>query len=213
MPDPTPDLVALADQVKFLSGDLNRRFEILSGDVSSCREDLSSSVNQLNSRMDTLSTSRKIVFPFKPALGGDWLEGTTSPRIISDGPPGNVRVGGSMTVVPQNLSRIGVFRASARISGAVPSGGGTLNIRLMRQDINGNNAEVILNLSCPLVPGIADLQGDPTPGKEFVDNDRFKYSIGALILMSGFFFVIGPPPVLEQGEVVFESFEIECIVA
>jgi hypothetical protein len=68
-------------------------------------------------------------------------------------------------------------------------------------------------LSCPLVPGIADLQGDPTPGKEFVDNDRFEYSIGALILMSGFFFVIGPPPVLEQGEVVFESFEIECIVA
>jgi hypothetical protein len=31
--------------------------------------------------------------------------------------------------------------------------------------------------------------------------------------MSGFFFVIGPPPVLEQGEVVFESFEIECIIA
>lgn len=55
MPDPTPDLVALADQVKFLSGDLNRRFELLSN-----------SLNQLSTRMDTLSTSRKVAFPFKP---------------------------------------------------------------------------------------------------------------------------------------------------
>jgi len=97
MPDQTPDLVALADQVKFLSGDLNRRFELLNSRI----DELGSGITQLNSRIDALSTSRKVPLPFKPALGGDWLDGTTSPRIISDGPPGNVRVGGSMTVVPQ----------------------------------------------------------------------------------------------------------------
>jgi hypothetical protein len=117
-----------------------------------------------------------------------------------------------MSVVPQNLSRIGAFRASARIAGAVPSGEGTLNIGLRRQDINGNNDEMVVRLSRPLAPGIANPQGDPIPGTEFVDNDRFKYFIEAVILLSGFFFVIGGPPVLQPGEVVFESFEVECIV-
>jgi hypothetical protein len=205
MPDPTPNLVALADQVKFLSGDLNRRFELLNSRI----DELNDGITQLNSRIDTLSISRKVALPFKPALGGDWLEGATSPQIISSGPSGPVRRGGSMSVVLPNLCRIGVFRASVRISGTLLSGEGTLIISLIRQDINGNNDEIVVGLSSPLVPGIADPHGDPIPGTEFVDNDRFKYLISAVLVISG----LGPPLDLQPGMAVLESFEIECIVA
>ena len=200
MPDPTPDLVALAAQVKVLSGDLNRRFEILSGD-------LSSSVNQLNSRMDALSTSRKVALPFKPALTGDWLEGTTSPLLHAGSVSGQVEAGGFMSFALPNLSRIGLFRASVRISDVALSCKGTLIISFGRALTTGDGGNIV-QLSCPLVPGIADLQGDPNPGTEFVDNDRFKYSLEALILITG------PPDVqLQPGMVVLESLEVDCIVA
>jgi hypothetical protein len=210
MPDPTPDLVALADQVKFLSGDLSRRFEILSGE-------LSKSVNQLNTRMDTLSTSRKVEFPFKPALGGDWLDGTTSPLLTLET---NVEAVGLMdvSVVLPNLSRIGVFRASVRTSDAVLSAEATLNITLNREDIGGKQGDTVVALSFPLVPGIADQQGDPIAGMEFVDNDRFKYSVEAVLLITrpnvpeppG----VPPPDItLQPGMVVLESFQVDCVVA
>ena len=219
MSDSTPDLVALAAQVKVLSGDLNRRFEILSGD-------LSSSVNQLNSRMDALSTSRKVALPFKSALAGDWLEGTTSPRLISHGhiPDSNGAVpvvtvaAGRMFVLLPNLSRIGAFRASARVSDALQAlaagVAAALDISLQRTVIDRDIPELVVPLICPFVPGIADLQGDPIPGKEFVDNDRFKYFVSAAFSMSGVKFsgLGAPPMVVQQGKVVFESFEVDCIV-
>jgi hypothetical protein len=206
MPDPTPDLVALADQVKFLSGDLNRRFELLSN-----------SINQLSTRMDTLSTSRKVAFPFKPALGGDWVDGTTSPLVTLEN---NVEVAGFMdvSIVLPALSRIGVFRASVRTSDAVLSAEVTLNITLNREDIGGKPGDTVVALSFPLVPGIADQQGDPMAGTEFVNNDRFKYSVEAVLLITrpnG----PGPPGVpppditLQPGMVVLESFQFDCVVA
>jgi hypothetical protein len=112
MPDPTPDLVALADQIKFLSGDLNRRFELLSNSVNQ----LNSRMDAFSTRMDALSISRKVTLPFKPALGGGWVDGTTSPLVTLGI---NVEVAGTMDVVLPNLSRIGVFRASVRISDPV----------------------------------------------------------------------------------------------
>ena len=257
MPDPTPDLVALADQVKFLSGDLNRRFEILS-----------SSVNQLNSRMDALSTTRKVVVPFKPALGGvppispnvqllegDWLGGTTSGFIQDDFKAQAVfLVRGKMFVGIPNLSRIAAFRASVRISDAQLRGFTILRIGLQRVDINGNDAEPVAGLawaaqmpdpetlnktpvtpvvfgseggtfeevivglltlppdtpSLPFVPGVADLQAGPVLGKEFVDNDRFRYFVLAEFATSD---QTTPPKLVPQGIVVLESFEVDCIVA
>jgi len=199
MTDQTPDLVALADQVKFLSGDLNRRFELLSN-----------SVNQLNIRMDTLSTSRKVAFPpFKPALNGDWVDGTTSPLTAL---LPNVEVAGFMDVpiVLPNLSRIGVFQASVRISDAVLSVEVTMLITLSR----GAGGDNVVALSFPLVPGVANPQGDPIGGKEFVDNDRFKYSVEAVLLITQPPSTPGTlgPDTLQPGMVVIDSFQIDCIV-
>jgi hypothetical protein len=89
----------------------------------------------------------------------------------------------------------------------------TLDISLQRTITDRDNTEMVVPLSCPLVPGIADPQGDPIHGKEFVDNDRFEYFISAVFSISGFFFAIGPPAALPPGKVVFETFEIDCIVA
>lgn len=208
MPDPTPDVVALADQVKVLSGDLNRRFELLNSRI----DKLSGGIEQLNSRIE-LNTTHKVVLPFAAALDGFWLEGTTNPE-FNTALMKNFQFSGigNMFVVLPNLSRIGVFRASVRISDAVITSVFTkLNISLQRTGIDGNNSEPIVPLSCPVVPGAKEPQGDPVLGKEWVDIDRFKYFVSAELVYT--VDISQSPSIIPLGKVVLESFKVECIVA
>jgi hypothetical protein len=71
-------------------------------------------------------------------------------------------------------------------------------------------------LSFPLATGIADPQGHPIAGTEFVDNDRFKYSVEAVFLITRPPSIPGPLQLafkVHPGIVVIESFEVDCIVA
>jgi hypothetical protein len=178
MPDPTPDLVSLADQVKFLSEDLNRRFELL------------------NSRIDALSLTHKVTFTFAAALDGEWVGGTTTPQVAlpaeaNEGAEEFLVARGQMSLNFPNLSRIAVVRGSVLLTDVRTHGGASvaafvseetrLLVSLQRTVVNANISEPVVQLFDPpdlshFRPFDSESQGFPIAGKEFVDNDSFKYS-------------------------------------
>jgi hypothetical protein len=224
MPDTTTDLIALKAQVKALRGDLDRRFE----QFSERFEQVSDRIDQLGGRIDTLSVKEKFSFPFSAALDGDWLGGTTSPAVQlltpNSGVGGAVHTTiarGTMPVVLPNRSRLQVFRASARVSDVqlgpfffdqiTPNEFFCrLMISLDRIALDTNNSEPVVQLASQFLPGSRDLQADPNPGREFVDNDRFKYFVDAEFTINSDFLV---PVLVPPGMVVLNSFHVDCIGA
>jgi hypothetical protein len=130
-----------------------------------------------------------------------------------------------MSVNLPNLSRIAVVRGSVLLTDVRTHGGASvasfvsvesrLQVSLQRTGVNANTSEPVVQLFDPpdlshFRPFKSESQGFPMAGKEFVDNDNFKYSIDAAFLIR---FPIFGHADIPQGMIVLKPIQIDCVIA
>jgi hypothetical protein len=218
MPDSATDLAALNAQLSALRGDLNRRFE-----QSSARfDELGGRIDDLTVRINTVGVTRTLSLPFTANLDGQWVGGTTSPQAtLPRGSGARLVAAGRMLVSLPHLSRIAVFRASVSLLGLelgdLDFGLGDLDsptvISLQRVGHDAGPSTPVFETVVQLVPfpqNFLDPQGFPIVGTEFVDNDRFSYSILAELFFSN---PTESELLIPEAMFVVKTFQVDCIVA